>query len=289
MAYVTNYITDWFRIGNSGKTVDGRNVTAKDIDDMVASYSPEQYRANIWAEHERYYQMGEVVAVKATDNSEGGKTLWAKLKPNDYYLMRVDAGQVLSFSMEITHDYRGTGKAYLTGLGATDSPASWGTDTVKFTTQLKEKTGVYFGDYIAKEVLIEDMNENTDSLFEKFKQFLIKTDSKPTDTDMNLEQFNELKTAIEKLNTSQGDLVSEDVFAKVETDLKDAVEKLNSVTEKFTQLETQLTKHSEDYAALKTAHDELAAQVAEALQEVDGTPRDEHSNNDTGVDDDDVI
>lgn len=274
MALVTNYITDWFRIANSGKTVDGRTISNKDIDDMAATYNAEkQYRAMIWRDHSRWYNLGEVIEVKATDNSEGGKTLWAKIKPNDYYLQLVDAGQAISFSIEITSDYRGTGKAYLTGLGATDSPASWGTDTVKFSAEFN-KQGIYFGDYVSLELLKETNKQEEKTLFEQLKELFIsnnKTDSnRQGSNEMTPEQFKEIKDAIAQVSTAQSGLVKTELFTKVENDLK-------ALTEKFTAVETENSELKTKVAALETKHSELATEFAKALAESDGTLRSEQT------------
>jgi len=56
-----------------------------------------------------------------------GKKLLGQLKPNDYLLYLIQQGQYLHTSCEIVMNFAKTGKAYLTGLALTDSPASLGT------------------------------------------------------------------------------------------------------------------------------------------------------------------
>jgi len=61
--------------------------------------------------------------------------LEAQLKPNDRLLQLNDQGQKLFSSIEITPNFAGSGKAYLTGLGVTDEPASLGTQELYFSKQ----------------------------------------------------------------------------------------------------------------------------------------------------------
>lgn len=130
-----NLRTTWLTIGRSGNTIDGRKIDAADIQAMADTYQTDTYTALIWPEHARYINLGKVLELRAVGNSEGGKDLQAIISPNEFYVMTQGMDQRLYTSMEITADFRGTGKAYLTGLGATDSPASAGTSEVRFSRQ----------------------------------------------------------------------------------------------------------------------------------------------------------
>jgi len=125
--------TDYKRIGRSGQTTDGRVIDPKWLVEAAETYDPELFKALIWPEHMRYENYGTVEALRVTDNEEGGKDLWAVLAPNAFYLSDNRFGQKLFTSMELTFDFRKTGKAYLTGLGATDDPSSVGTTEVRFS------------------------------------------------------------------------------------------------------------------------------------------------------------
>jgi hypothetical protein len=263
------YVTDWFRVANSGKTVDGREIKPQDINDMAATYSVDQYRAMIWPEHNRYYNLGEVAEVKATDNSEGGRTLWAKLRPNSYYLANEESGQRLSFSIEITPNYRSTGKAYLTGLGATDSPASSGTDTVEFALKFAAKTGGFFGDYLKQEKL----PETQENLFSQLLAFL-KTNTPPTqqqeknDMALSEEQFNQLKKSVDDVAEAQKKFYTSEAFEKFKADSEAGNKKF---TDDLAALKTALAEKDTAFAALKTAHDELSAKFTAAVKPQPGT------------------
>lgn len=165
--------TDFKRIGRSGPTTDGRVIDPAWIDQMATSYDPQLFTALIWPEHQRFANYGKVESLRATDNSEGGRDLWAVLSPNSFYIGSNQFGQKLFTSMEITFDFRKSGKAYLTGLGATDDPASAGTSEVRFS-KLTELAGLQFSGYVeAEEKTFED--RTPESLFEQFKAFFMKS------------------------------------------------------------------------------------------------------------------
>jgi hypothetical protein len=143
--------TEYLRIGRSGPTVDGRIIKEEWIDQAAATYDPKnQYSAKIWPDHNRYVNYGKVLAVRAEKNDQGGKDLYAVLEPNAFYQSDVRFGQKVNFSMEITPDFAKSGKAYLTGLGATDDPASLATSEVKFS-KYAEQAGVFRADFVASE------------------------------------------------------------------------------------------------------------------------------------------
>jgi hypothetical protein len=146
-------ITDWTRAGVAGATADGRDIAEQAILDIATSYSQETYNARIWPEHIRgiapdgiFKALGDVVQVKAERISSGalaGKmALYVKLAPHQDLIAMVRNGQKVHLSMEIEQNFAATGKAYLVGLGATDSPASLGTGIMKFSTA-ERKTSLF--------------------------------------------------------------------------------------------------------------------------------------------------
>jgi len=118
--------------------VDGREILPQELRDIAETYNPSEYTAVIWCEHERWYgSHGTVFSVRlveqAEDLKEGQVALEAQLKPNDRLLWLNDQGEKLFSSIEITPNFANTGKAYLTGLAVTDSPASLGTQELYFS------------------------------------------------------------------------------------------------------------------------------------------------------------
>lgn len=132
-------ISRWFCIAKSGPTVDGREITKQEIIDMSETYSLDTYTANIFPEHERWDgTLGSVYEVKHEPSEDGEIKLFARLRPNDYFLWLNDQAQKMFGSVEITPNFAGTGKAYLTGLGATDSPASLACQEFYFSRRVKQ-------------------------------------------------------------------------------------------------------------------------------------------------------
>jgi hypothetical protein len=131
--------TDWLTIGRSGPTVDGRTIDSQVIQDAAETYQPAVFTALVWPDHNRYENYGKVEALRASKNTEGGLDLQAQISPNFFYLMDNRYGQRLFSSMELTPNFRKSGKAYLTGLGATDNPASAATSEIRFSQEDGEK------------------------------------------------------------------------------------------------------------------------------------------------------
>ncbi|HHF3789475.1 TPA: GPO family capsid scaffolding protein, partial [Haemophilus influenzae] len=109
--------TDFICIATSGYTVDGRQITAQELHEMAETYDPEHYTANLWPEHRRWFNMGQVIELKTEENEKGETQLFAIIAPNKELIEYNRAGQYLFTSIEITPNFRNSGKAYLSGLG----------------------------------------------------------------------------------------------------------------------------------------------------------------------------
>lgn len=133
-------VSFWKRVATSGPTVDGRDILPQELRDIAETYKPSLYTAVIWCEHERCWgSFGTVYAVRliedADDLEPGQVALEAQLKPNDKLLRLNDMGEKLFTSIEIRPNFRGTGKAYMTGIAVTDEPASVGTQELYFSAR----------------------------------------------------------------------------------------------------------------------------------------------------------
>lgn len=127
--------TEWRIIGVSGETADGRQISEHELKEMAEQYDPAVYTARlnlehirfVWAQYDGGY--GDVLALKAEPwPQDTSKTaLYAKFSVLPALQELWDKGQKLFTSMEIVSRFADTGKAYLTGLAITDSPASLGT------------------------------------------------------------------------------------------------------------------------------------------------------------------
>ncbi|MDU9024248.1 GPO family capsid scaffolding protein [Pseudomonas corrugata] len=133
-------ISYWKRVATSGPTVDGREILPQELRDCAETYDPALYTAVIWCEHERWSgSFGTVYALRLIEGTEdlepGQVALEAQLKPNDKLLRLNDAGEKLFSSVEILPNFRGRGKAYMTGMAVTDEPASTGTQELYFSNK----------------------------------------------------------------------------------------------------------------------------------------------------------
>lgn len=138
--------TDWLCIATEGDTVDRRELKREWLIDAAETYDPELYAALIWPEHERYYgNGGSVKELMWQEGNDGLVRLYAKISPNMSLIEANKRDQLLYFSVELTEDgnFRGTGRSYLEGLAATDSPASVGTSRMRFSQRKKIKPGSY--------------------------------------------------------------------------------------------------------------------------------------------------
>jgi molybdopterin converting factor small subunit len=179
--------TGWKRIGRSGPAVDGRVIKPEMIEQAAANYNKDLFTALIWPEHFRYINLGTVEELRAADNEEGGKDLFAKISPNQFYLQANSAGQKLFTSMELTPDFRKTGQWYLTGLGATDDPASAATTEMRLSASAKP------GVFLAKAVEHADHTFNDQSEPSFLKKIAAALFTNPTFEDEDMAENAEFK------------------------------------------------------------------------------------------------
>lgn len=129
----TELITDFVRVAVSGQTADGRTISPDHLKEMAETYNREKYTAQIWLEHSRWSppfgQVVELQAIEAGDKVE----LFARLAPTKEMIDLNQKGQGIFTSVEITPNFADSGKAYLTGLAITDSPASLWTTALCFS------------------------------------------------------------------------------------------------------------------------------------------------------------
>ncbi len=135
-----------FRVAVSGNTVDGREIQPQHLRDAAANYNPEVYGARVNIEHylsmfpgSDFGAMGDVAALSTEDITDGplaGRTaLYAEIEPSDRMVQMTNKGQKVYSSIELHPQFALNGKAYVVGLAMTDTPASLGTDRLKFAAQ----------------------------------------------------------------------------------------------------------------------------------------------------------
>lgn len=248
--------TPFFRVAVEGATVDGREITRAMIQQMADSYDPATYTARINCEHLRGYSpegpfnsWGSVTAVKAEqiDLSIGGKTekrlaLFAQFDVTDDARRYNQAGQKLFSSIEVHPDFVKTGKAYLMGLAFTDSPASLGTEVLKFSRDDKRKDNlVQLGEIeLAYEAEESGAAEAATGAFASMKRFF----------DSFGKQPEPVQPAVSPAGKEPADPVA--AFAQFAGQFGAQMETLNAgLTKSFTAIETRMAKMAEDHEALR--------------------------------------
>lgn len=279
--------TDWKRIGRSGMTTDGREIKPEWLKQMADSYDKSLFTALIWPEHQRYVNYGTVEELRTTSNEEGGVDLWAIISPNSIYQSSNSYGQKLFTSMEITFDFRKSGLSYLTGLGATDDPASVGTSEIRFS-KLAEQAGVQLSAFIEAETkTFTDQQPAT--LLDQIKSLFKNQPNE--DADMaDKKALDELKAELGEIKALFSKLAAGNAADDKQDDKKDekpdpiaaAFAKLN---ERLDALEAKFSAKPDDKKpentddALKAITDKftaLEAKLNDALKEQPGTEGGEH-------------
>ena len=154
----------WFCIGTSGKTVDGRDIKPEWLEQAAEDYSPELYGARINVEHLRsawpgseFAGYGDVTALK-TESANGITKLFAQIDPTDKLVALNQKREKIYTSMELHTNFQEKQRAYLVGLAITDSPASVGTSALQFNTDANSPYSIKPEFYISEPTA---MTQNT--------------------------------------------------------------------------------------------------------------------------------
>ena len=203
-------VSFWKRVATSGPTVDGRIILPQELRDIAETYSTATYTATIWSEHERWPgSHGTVFSVRLVEDAEdlqpGQVALEAQLKPNQRLLYLNDQGEKLFTSIEVTPDFANTGKASLTGLAVTDSPASLGTQELYFSRMTGKP--VHYAAAVPLGVLKEEEPAGEigkvlsmfSKLFKRFGIDEVPEETTPTPTEGNNEMDETTGTALKAL------------------------------------------------------------------------------------------
>ncbi|RPE74614.1 GPO family capsid scaffolding protein [Vulcaniibacterium tengchongense] len=187
---VKKFRSNWFRVAVEGATCDGRTIERSWLEDIASSYDPDKYGARIFIEHIRglnpewgFRCMGDVLAVKTDTVKIDGQdrlALFAQIEPTPEFVAMTKAKQKIYSSIEVDPNFAGTGKAYLRGLGVTDSPASLGTEMIQFAASnpeasplrsRKQSPGNYFSVAIESDIEFEEVEEKPSALEALFARF----------------------------------------------------------------------------------------------------------------------
>lgn len=254
-----------FRVAVSGATVDGREIRPEHLRDAAANYSPDVYGARVNVEHylspfpgSDFGAMGDVTALSAEDISEGplaGRTaLYAEIEPSERMKKLTEEGKKIYSSIELHPQFALNGKAYVMGLAMTDTPASLGTERLKFAAQQRQQVMSFnnqqgeaplFTDAIEAEIieLAEQRSDEGKQWFGRIMGIIGK--GRKSDG----EQFSQVRDAVENVAQSHADLLdsfndlsrarrqdSQDI-QKLTSDLAALTSKLGSTDANFSQRE----------------------------------------------------
>ncbi|MBX9477376.1 GPO family capsid scaffolding protein [Yersinia enterocolitica] len=254
MANVAKPARKKFRVAVSGATVDGREIRPEHLRDAAANYSPDVYGARVNVEHyispfpgSDFGAMGDVTALSAEDISEGplaGRTaLYAEIEPSERMKKLTEEGKKIYSSIELHPQFALNGKAYVVGLAMTDTPASLGTERLKFAAQQRAQVMKFsnqqgeaplFTDAIEAE-LIELAEQRSDEGKQWFSRVMgIIGKGRKSDS----EQFSQVREAVENVAQSHADLL--DRFSALEKQHGDDTKKIEKLTGELATLTEKL-------------------------------------------------
>jgi len=165
--------TKWFRVAVEGDTIDGREISGKDLKDMAEIYDPKVYGSRVFVEHFRSIlpsselgAYGDVIALKTEPFELLGEektALYAQVSalPRAVDMIN-DEGQKVYSSIEIVPNFAKTGKAYLGGLALTDSPASLGTEMLMFSRHQEKNPHAFTSRPLETVIELEPEGNSTD-------------------------------------------------------------------------------------------------------------------------------
>jgi hypothetical protein len=286
--------TEWYRFGRSGDTIDGRVIKAEDIQQAADSYDTSFYTALIWPDHKRWFNLGKVIAVRAEKNDEGGMDLYGQVEANEYYKDMNKMGQRLFFSMELWPNFRKTEKTYLSGLAATDEPASVATSEIHLS---RVEPDVTVGDAIEAAPHYFDAQDgkegDTKTVLAAIANFFKSqtpsdddSDDSQEETDMTKEQYEALSGGLTALTQRFNTAFPEQQQAPAGSEAPTMEEQIIALTAQVKELtdkhgtppkdEPESSVSKEEFSQLQTALTALTEQFKAATKEQPGTNGGEH-------------
>lgn len=256
----------FFRVATEGDTVDGREITRQDIQDMASTYDPKVYGARIWPEHFRglipggpFDAMGDVVACKAEEIKDGssldGKLgLYAQVDALPNLIKLNEDSQKVYHSIELFRNFAKSGKAYLFGLAVTDTPASLGTQILAFGTDGGELlTGAnhevrieFHRESSGDESTEDDHGQRTPSLLSRITAIFSKNkgeaDSRFEEQEQAIEEIAKHSAELEQRLNAAGDSVPHEQFDALKRAHDQLSASHNSLLEKLNMTENPGTK-----------------------------------------------
>ncbi|EHP0908499.1 GPO family capsid scaffolding protein [Escherichia coli] len=265
-----------FRVAVSGSTVDGREISPVHLREAAENFNPDVYAARVNVEHylspcpsSEFSAMGDVTALSTEDITEGplaGRTaLYAEIEPTERMKQLVADGKKIYSSIELHPQFSVNGRAYLVGLAMTDTPASLGTERLKFTAQQRQAVMTFnsvqgeaplISEAIESEIIemAEQRQEEGTQWFNRVMG-IIGRGRKADDAS-----FSRIQEAVEGVATSQADII--DRFNALKTRHQQDSQKITSLTTELAALKEKLRTQDGDpqnrFTATGAASDQLA-------------------------------
>ena len=177
-----------------------------------------------------------MIAVKAEEvDTDSGKklALFAQIEPTPELVAINQAKQKLYTSLEIQPDFADSSQPYLIGLGVTDSPASLGTEALKFSAGRKQQSTNLFTS--AVEVTLEFEEPQGGKLADVVKGLLARFSTK---TGGDAAQFADISEAVQEL---AGHVVTaSDNYAAAEKRIDAAEKALKATQEELATFKKQM-------------------------------------------------
>lgn len=243
----------WFRVATEGATTDGRQIERQWLLDAAETYDPKTYGARVWLEHFRsvladgpFRAFGDVLALKTEEVEIAGAkklALFAQIEPTDELVAMVNkAKQKIFTSIEISPKFADSGRAYLSGLAVTDTPASLGTEMLTFAAQNPHASP------------LKARKQHADNLFTAAEETALEfdeVDDKPGIGAVLLSKVQELLKGKQAKDDTEFAQVGQAVEAIAEH-VKDLSEQFGKTDPLVTQLSSQVKTLQTELADLKT-------------------------------------
>jgi polyhydroxyalkanoate synthesis regulator phasin len=271
----------WFKVATSGPTVDGREIKESWVKDMAATYDQNEYTASIFEDHISWFgNYGQVTAVKAEKDDKGRLCLFTKVVPNRLLIELNKAGQKLFTSIQVAENFANTGKAYLTHLAITDTPASLGTEQLSFSHNGKTSQVFTNDDGIELDFETSQTDEELAAEIKKRPNFIKrffsnspKQDDEPM-TDAEKAAFEKLQTQVAEFKTKLEKLTAKDEPVSDEAP-NEFAEEITALKEKITDLENEkkaFSEQSETLSTLTESFTKLQSDFAAAMKDKTDAP-----------------
>ncbi|HBX7962807.1 GPO family capsid scaffolding protein [Klebsiella pneumoniae] len=266
-----------FRVAVSGNTVDGREIQPQHLRDAAANYSQEVYGARVNIEHylsmypgSDFGAMGDVVALSTEDITEGplaGRTaLYAEIEPSDRMVQMTNKGEKVYSSIELHPQFALNGKAYVVGLAMTDTPASLGTERLRFAAQHRASVMAFnnqqaeppmFTEAIEAEVI--ELTAQRSDEGAKWYSRVMGIISKGQKTDD--QRFSQMHQVVEAVAQSQSDQL--DRFSTIEQERQQDKAAIQKLTTDLAALRQQLEGTDGNFSQRQPANGGVNAQLAD--------------------------